>query len=191
MEYALINTIIASIVTAFAFGMAAKKMKLPAIFGYLLAGVAIGPHTPGFVADVSLAKQLAEIGIILLMFGVGLHFSLKDLVESRKIALPGAIVQMASATVIGAVLAVVLGYSVSSALIFGFSLSVASTIVLLRSLEQRNLLESNGGKIAISWLIIEDIAMVFALVMLPVIAEITNDADASSSLSGGICSRNA
>lgn len=182
MEYALINTIIASIVTAFVFGMAAKKMKLPAIFGYLLAGVAIGPHTPGFVADVSLAKQLAEIGIILLMFGVGLHFSLKDLVESRKIALPGAIVQMASATVIGAVLAVVLGYSVSSALIFGFSLSVASTIVLLRSLEQRNLLESNGGKIAISWLIIEDIAMVFALVMLPVIAEITHNANASSSL---------
>lgn len=182
MEYALINTIIASIVTAFVFGMAAKKMKLPAIFGYLLAGVAIGPHTPGFVADVSLAKQLAEIGIILLMFGVGLHFSLKDLVESRKIALPGAIVQMTSATIIGAVLAVVLGYSVSSALIFGFSLSVASTIVLLRSLEQRNLLESNGGKIAISWLIIEDIAMVFALVMLPVIAEITHNANASSSL---------
>lgn len=182
MEYALINTIIASIVTAFVFGMVAKKMKLPAIFGYLLAGVAIGPHTPGFVADVSLAKQLAEIGIILLMFGVGLHFSLKDLVESRKIALPGAIVQMASATIIGAVLAIILGYSISSALIFGFSLSVASTIVLLRSLEQRNLLESNGGKIAISWLIIEDIAMVFALVMLPVIAEITHDADASSSL---------
>lgn len=172
MEYALINTIIASIVTAFVFGMVAKKLNLPAIFGYLLAGVAIGPHTPGFVADVSLAKQLAEIGIILLMFGVGLHFSLRDLFESRKIALPGALVQMASATLIGAMLASYLGYSLSTALIFGFSLSVASTIVLIRSLEQRNLLEAQGGKIAISWLIVEDIVMVLALVMLPVIAEI-------------------
>jgi CPA2 family monovalent cation:H+ antiporter-2 len=174
MEYALINTIIASIVTAFVFGMLAKKLNLPAIFGYLLAGVAIGPHTPGFVADVSLAKQLAEIGIILLMFGVGLHFSLRDLFESRKIALPGALVQMTSATLIGAALASYLGYSLSTALIFGFSLSVASTIVLIRSLEQRNLLEARGGKIAISWLIVEDIAMVLALVMLPVIAEIIN-----------------
>jgi CPA2 family monovalent cation:H+ antiporter-2 len=172
MEYALINTIIASVVTAFVFGMVAKKLNLPAIFGYLLAGVAIGPHTPGFVADVSLAKQLAEIGIILLMFGVGLHFSLRDLYESRKIALPGALVQMASATFIGAVLASTLGYSLSTALIFGFSLSVASTIVLIRSLEQRNLLDAQGGKLAISWLIVEDIAMVLALVMLPVIAEI-------------------
>lgn len=172
MEYALINTIIASVVTAFVFGMVAKKLNLPAIFGYLLAGVAIGPHTPGFVADVSLAKQLAEIGIILLMFGVGLHFSLRDLFDSRKIALPGALVQMVSATVIGAALASFLGYSLSTALIFGFSLSVASTIVLIRSLEQRNLLDAQGGKLAISWLIVEDIAMVFALVMLPVIAEI-------------------
>jgi CPA2 family monovalent cation:H+ antiporter-2 len=172
MEYALINTIIASVLTAFVFGMVAKKLNLPAIFGYLLAGVAIGPHTPGFVADVSLAKQLAEIGIILLMFGVGLHFSMRDLYESRKIALPGALVQMASATIIGAVLASTLGYSLSTALIFGFSLSVASTIVLIRSLEQRNLLDAQGGKLAISWLIVEDIAMVLALVMLPVIAEI-------------------
>jgi CPA2 family monovalent cation:H+ antiporter-2 len=174
MEYALINTIIASIVTAFVFGMVAKKLNLPAIFGYLLAGVAIGPHTPGFVADVSLAKQLAEIGIILLMFGVGLHFSLRDLLESRKIALPGALVQMATATIIGALLATQLGYPLHTALIFGFSLSVASTIVLIRSLEQRNLLNARGGKITISWLIIEDIAMVFALVMLPVIAEMIN-----------------
>ena len=180
MEYALINTIIASIVTAFIFGMAAKKMKLPAIFGYLVAGVAIGPHTPGFVADVTLAKQLAEIGIILLMFGVGLHFSIKDLIESRKVALPGAIVQMASATLIGGLLAILLGYPIASALIFGFSLSVASTIVLLRSLEQRNLLNTKGGKIAISWLIIEDIAMVFALVMLPVVSQITNTSEATS-----------
>ena len=174
MEYALINTIIASIVTAFIFGMVAKKLNLPAIFGYLLAGVAIGPHTPGFVADVSLAKQLAEIGIILLMFGVGLHFSLRDLLDSRKIALPGAMVQMVSATIIGALLATMLGYALAPALIFGFSLSVASTIVLLRSLDQRHLLDSQGGKIAISWLIVEDIAMVLALVMMPVIGDIMN-----------------
>jgi CPA2 family monovalent cation:H+ antiporter-2 len=174
MEYALINTIIASVVTAFVFGMVAKKLNLPPIFGYLLAGVAIGPHTPGFVADVSLAKQLAEIGIILLMFGVGLHFSLRDLFESRKIALPGAMVQMVSATAIGAALASFLGYSFSTALIFGFSLSVASTIVLIRALEQRNLIDAKSGKLAISWLIVEDIAMVLALVMLPVIAEILN-----------------
>lgn len=180
MEHNLISTIIASIVTAFIFGIIAKKLKLPSIFGYLLAGVIIGPHTPGFVADVSLAKQLAEIGIILLMFGVGLHFSLKDLLDSRKIALPGAIVQMLSATAIGALLALSLGFSITPALIFGFSLSVASTIVLLRSLEQRGLLESNGGKIAISWLIIEDIAMVVALVMIPVIAEMVNGEQAAS-----------
>jgi CPA2 family monovalent cation:H+ antiporter-2 len=180
MEYALINTIIASIVTAFVFGMVAKKLNLPAIFGYLLAGVAIGPHTPGFVADVSLAKQLAEIGIILLMFGVGLHFSLRDLLNSRKIALPGAVFQMMSATAIGALLGLALGYSLISSVIFGFSLSVASTIVLLRSLEQRNLLDSRSGKIAISWLIIEDIAMVLALVMLPVIAEIMSGNEEAS-----------
>lgn len=171
MEDNLINTIIASIVTAFVFGMAAKKLKLPAIFGYLLAGVAIGPYTPGFVANVSLAKQLAEIGIILLMFGVGLHFSIRDLLDVRKVALPGAIVQMLSATIIGAATATFLGYTVIQSIIFGFSLSVASTIVLLRSLEQRKLLDSDGGKVAVGWLIIEDIAMVLALVLLPVIAD--------------------
>lgn len=180
MEHALINTIIASIVTAFIFGMVAKKFKLPPIFGYLLAGIAIGPHTPGFVANVSLAKQLAEIGIILLMFGVGLHFSIRDLLESRKIALPGAVAQMISATLIGAFLAVQLGYPLLSSMIFGFSLSVASTIVLLRSLEQRHLLDSNGGKLAISWLIIEDIAMVLALVMMPVVAGIMNGTEVAS-----------
>ncbi len=110
METSLLSTIIASIVTAFVFGMVAKKLRLPAIFGYLLAGIAIGPYTPGFVADVALAKQLAEIGIILLMFGVGLHFSIRDLIESRKIALPGALVQMAVATVVGAGVAISLAF---------------------------------------------------------------------------------
>ncbi len=171
MEHALINTLIISIVTAFIFGMIAKKLKLPVIFGYLLAGISIGPFTPGFVADVMLARQLAEIGIILLMFGVGLHFSWRDLMEVHKIAVPGALVQMFSATFIGMLAAMSLGYNATQGLIFGFSLSVASTIVLLRSLEQRKMLDSTGGKIAIGWLIIEDIAMVLALVMLPVLAE--------------------
>jgi CPA2 family monovalent cation:H+ antiporter-2 len=180
MDYTLVNTIMASIVTAFVFGMVANRLELPAILGYLLAGVAIGPHTPGFVADVSLATQLAEIGIILLMFGVGLHFSFRDLLESRKIALPGAIVQMASATIVGALLACILGYELTAAIIFGFSLSVASTIVLLRSLEQRNLLDTKEGKLAISWLIVEDILIVLALVMIPVIAEMPSGIGAGS-----------
>jgi CPA2 family monovalent cation:H+ antiporter-2 len=180
MEHALISTLIASIVTAFVFGMLAKRLNLPAIFGYLLAGVAIGPYTPGFVADVPMAKQLAEIGIILLMFGVGLHFSFHDLLESRKIALTGAIGQMLSATCIGALLALWLGHPPITAFIFGFSLSVASTVVLLRSLEQRHLLKSTGGKIAVSWLIVEDIAMVLALVMIPVIADIASGAQEAS-----------
>lgn len=171
MQTDLLTTIIASIVVAFVFGIAAKQLRLPAIFGYLLAGVAIGPYTPGFVADVALAKQLAEIGIILLMFGVGLHFSIKDLMESRKVALPGALVQMAVATIVGTSLGLALGQGMASSVVFGFSLSVASTIVLLRALEQRDLIKSAGGKLAISWLIVEDIAMVFALVMLPVIAQ--------------------
>lgn len=185
MDYTLIKTIVASIVTAFIFGMIARKLKLPAIFGYLLAGVVIGPNTPGFVADVSLAKQLAEIGIILLMFGVGLHFSFKELLESRKIALPGAITQILSATIIGGILGMLLGYEPLPSIIFGFSLSVASTIVLLRALEHRNLLDTQAGKIAVSWLIVEDIIMVLALVMIPVIAEIiSGDTVASLSLIG-------
>ncbi len=172
MEHALINTIIASVVTAFIFGMIARKFNMPAIFGYLLAGIAIGPNTPGFVANVYLAQQLAEISIILLMFGVGLHFSVRDLINVRKIAMPGAIVQMLSATVVGTYTAIMLGYDFLQGIIFGFSLSVASTIVLLRALEERGTLSSEGGKIAIGWLIVEDIIMVIALVILPVALEI-------------------
>ena len=177
MEHALINTIIASIVTAFIFGMVARKLKLPVIFGYLLAGVAIGPNTPGFVADLSLAKQLAEMGIILLMFGVGLHFSFRDLLQVKRIALPGALFQMISSIFISVIVVQLWGYSISQGLIFGLSLSVASTIVLLRSLEARHVLDSEGGKIAIGWLIVEDIAMVLALVMVPVIAEMLKSPD--------------
>lgn len=171
MEYTLIHTIINSIVTAFIFGMLAKKLNLPTIFGYLIAGIAIGPHTPGFVADVLLAKQLAEIGIILLMFGIGLHFTLKDLIDSRKVAFPSAILQMFCSTMIGASMGIFLEYSLLTSLVFGLSLSVASTIVLLRSLEQRHLIEHESGKLAISWLVIQDIVMVFILVLLPVISE--------------------
>jgi CPA2 family monovalent cation:H+ antiporter-2 len=178
MGHALIDTIIASIVTAFVFGLLARKLKLPAMLGYLLAGVAIGPFTPGFVADTNVAKELAEVGIILLMFGVGLHFSMRDLLNVKKIALPGALAQILVATIVGALAADYLGYTLTQGLIFGFSLSVASTVVLLRSLEQRGLLESAGGKIAIGWLIIEDIAMVLALVMLPVIADMSEDDEA-------------
>lgn len=175
MEHVLINTIIASVVTAFIFGMAAQRLKFPAILGYLLAGIMIGPHTPGFVADVQLARQLAEIGIILLMFGVGLHFSFRDLLHVRRVALPGAIIQMCSATFIGAFVMTLMGYDFIQGVIFGFSLSVASTIVLLRLLEQHRLLDSEGGKIAVGWLIVEDIAMVIALVMLPIISEIIHN----------------
>lgn len=171
MDYALINTIAACTVTAFVFGLIAKTLRLPAIFGYLLAGVILGPYTPGFVADVSLAKQLAEIGIILLMFGVGLHFSLRDLMAVRSVAIPGAILQMLLATIAGAIAAVMLGFNLVQGVIFGFSLSVASTIVLLRSLEQRNLIDTQGGKIAVGWLVIEDLAMVLALVLLPILAD--------------------
>jgi CPA2 family monovalent cation:H+ antiporter-2 len=171
MEHELINTIVISIVMALILGLIAQKLRLPTIFGYLVAGVMIGPFTPGYVADASLAKQLAEIGIILLMFGVGLHFSFKDLLDVKKIAFPGAIFQMAVATAIGFTLTVLLGYDWISGLIFGLSLSVASTIVLIRSLEQRSDIETQTGKIAVGWLIVEDIAMVIALVLLPVLAD--------------------
>lgn len=174
MEHTLINTVVASVVGAFVFGLIAKKLKLPAILGYLFAGILIGPHTPGFVADVTVAQQLAEIGVIMLMFGVGMHFSLNDLLMVRKVALPGALFQMFSATVIGALLVKVMGLGWMSGLLFGFALSVASTVVLLRALEHRNLTDSDTGKIAIGWLIVEDIAMVLALVLLPVLAQLVH-----------------
>lgn len=169
--YPLITTIAASIVLAFLFGYAAKLLKLPAILGYLVAGIFIGPYTPGFVADQEIAKQLAEIGVILLMFGVGLHFSLKDLLNVRRIALPGALFQMAIATCIGFFYLSSKGFASLESILFGFSLSVASTVVLLRALEQRGEIESESGRIAVGWLIVEDIAMVLALVLLPALAE--------------------
>lgn len=166
----LITTIAAGLGLALLLGFIAARLKLPALVGYLLAGIAIGPATPGFVADVELSSQLAEIGVMLLMFGVGLHFSVEDLLAVRRIALPGAIVQIAVATMLGASLAVLWGWSLAAGVVFGLALSVASTVVLLRALESRGLLDSVNGRIAVGWLIVEDLAMVLVLVLLPPLA---------------------
>src|SRR5688500_16838564 len=154
-DVSLITTLAAGFGLALLFGFAVTKIKLPPLVGYLLAGIVIGPATPGFVADVGLSQQLAEIGVILLMFGVGLHFSLDDLLSVKKIAVPGAIVQIVVATLIGLGLARIWGWSVGAGLVFGLSLSVASTVVLLRALEDRGLLDSVTGRIAIGWLVVE------------------------------------
>lgn len=166
----LIATIVAGIVLAFAFGMVAQRLRLSPLFGYLVAGICVGPFTPGFVADAALAHELSEIGVILLMFGVGLHFSLGDLLSVRKIAIPGALVQITIATGLGMLLAWVLGWTMGAGLIFGICLSVASTVVLLRALEERRLLETMRGRIAIGWLIVEDLVTVLVLVMLPAVS---------------------
>ena len=169
-ETALIGTVAAGLGLAFVFGYLAARLRLPPLVGYLLAGVAVGPFSPGYVADANLAGQLAEIGVILLMFGVGLHFSFPDLLAVKKIALPGAAAQIAVATALGALMARIWGWSWGAALVFGLSLSVASTVVLLRALEEKGLLDSADGRIAVGWLIVEDLAMVVALVLLPAIA---------------------
>lgn len=166
----LIATIVAGLGLAFIFGALANRFKVPPLVGYLVAGVLVGPNTPGFVADQELALELAEIGVILLMFGVGLHFSLKDLLSVRAIAVPGAIVQIAFATALGAGLAWMLGWSLGAGLVFGLALSVASTVVLLRALQERRMIETERGRIAVGWLIVEDLAMVLALVLLPALA---------------------
>ncbi|MDM0069115.1 YbaL family putative K(+) efflux transporter [Variovorax sp. J31P207] len=166
----LINTIAAGLGLALVLGFLATRLRLPALVGYLLAGVIIGPFTPGFVADAGIAAQLAEIGVMLLMFGVGLHFSLDDLLAVRKVALPGALVQMAVATLFGAGLASWWGWSPGGALVFGLALSVASTVVLLRALESLGILETFTGRIAVGWLVVEDLAMVLVLVLLPPLA---------------------
>jgi len=166
----LIGTIVAGLVIAFAMGAAAHRLRVPPIAGYLLAGVIVGPFTPGFVADVALAQELAELGVILLMFGVGLHFSLRDLLSVRWIAIPGALVQMAAATLMGMGLAWWLGWGPLAGFVFGLALSVASTVVLLRAMQAHGLIDTERGRIAVGWLIVEDLAMVLALVMLPLIA---------------------
>jgi CPA2 family monovalent cation:H+ antiporter-2 len=166
----LIATIVMGLGLAFVFGAIANRLKIPPLVGYLVAGVLVGPHTPGFVADQPLATELAELGVILLMFGVGLHFSLKDLLSVKGIALPGAAVQIAVATVMGLGLAYLLGWDTGAGIVFGLALSVASTVVLLRAMQERRLIDTERGRIAVGWLIVEDLAMVIALVLLPALA---------------------
>ncbi len=169
-ETALIATIAGGLGLAFVFGLIAVRLRMPPLVGYLLAGVAVGPFTPGFVADAGLASQLAEIGVILLMFGVGLHFSPEDLWAVRKIAVPGALVQIAAAALLGMLVAHLWGWPWGSGLVFGLCLSVASTVVLLRALEDRGALETGEGRIAVGWLIVEDLVTVLVLVLLPALA---------------------
>ncbi|MBU9848080.1 YbaL family putative K(+) efflux transporter [Rahnella ecdela] len=163
----LITTIVGGLVLAFLLGMLANRLRISPLVGYLAAGVLAGPFTPGFVADTSLAPELAEIGVILLMFGVGLHFSLKDLLAVKSIAIPGAVAQIAVATLLGMGLSSLMGWDLATGLVFGLCLSTASTVVLLRALEERQLIESQRGQIAIGWLIVEDLVMVLTLVLLP------------------------
>src|SRR5690606_27571574 len=181
----LISTLVVGLSAAFIGGMVASKLRLSPIVGYLLAGIVIGPYTPGFVGDADVATQLAEIGIVLLMFGVGLHFSLKDLMAVKKIAVPGAVVQIATATVLGATVSHYWGWSLTSGLLFGLALSVASTVVLLRALEERNALHSINGHIAVGWLIVEDLAIVLALVLIPALATGVGG-EASGASEGGL-----
>lgn len=172
-SYPLITTIVSSVVLAFLMGFLANRLKLPTIVGYLMAGILLGPHTPGFVANIAIAKQLAEIGIILLMFGVGLHFSTKDLISVNKIALPGSIVQIVTATFFGASFILFNNHSLIEALVFGLSISVASTIVLLRLLEQYHLIDSKVGKITVGWLVVEDIAMILSIILLTIFIDVS------------------
>ena len=181
----LIATIVIGLSLAFAFGTLAQRIRVSPIVGYMLAGVAVGPFTPGFVADQSLAMELAEIGIILLMFGVGLHFSLSDLLSVRVIAIPGALVQILSATFLGVALAYGFGWHLGEGIVFGLALSVASTVVLLRALQERHLVTSEQGRIAVGWLIVEDLVMVLALVALPAVAPLLQPEGSNGAISSG------
>ncbi|HEX2890684.1 YbaL family putative K(+) efflux transporter [Vineibacter terrae] len=180
----LIETIVAGIGLAFLLGALANRLRLSPLVGYLIAGVLVGPHTPGFVADQTLAPELAEIGVILLMFGVGLHFSIKDLMSVKAIAIPGALVQIAFATALGMALAWAMGWPAGAGLVFGLALSVASTVVLLRAMEERRMIETGRGRIAVGWLIVEDLAMVLALVLLPAVAGLLDDRGAGATSAG-------
>lgn len=179
----LIATIVGGIVLAFLFGTLAHRLRMPPLIGYLIAGIVMGPFTPGFVGDLELAKELSEIGVILLMFGVGLHFSLKDLISVKNIALPGAIVQLAIATFLGIGLGWLLGWPWGEGLLYGLALSTASTVVLLTAMQERRLVETDRGRIAIGWLIVEDIAMVLVLVLIPALSSVLKGEN--ESLSGG------
>lgn len=184
-ETSLIATIVASISLAFVLGALANRLRISPLVGYLLAGVAVGPFTPGFVADQKIAAELAEIGVVLLMFGVGLHFSVKDLLSVGRTAVPGAIAEIIVVTVLGAGLAHLLGWSLAPGLVFGLSLSVASTVVLTRNLQNRRLLATERGRIAVGWLVVEDLVMVLAIVLLPAIAGVFEGGTAAHSAETG------
>ncbi len=185
MAHPLISTIVIALALAWVLGSVAHRLRLPPLVGYLVAGVLIGPATPGFVADQTLASELAEIGVILLMFGVGLHFSLEQLLSVRAIAVPGAIAQIACATLLGMALGHWLGWSIGAGLVFGLALSVASTVVLLRALQERRLVETGRGRIAVGWLIVEDMVMVLTLVLLPAFAGVLGgDGGSATNLAG-------
>ncbi|MBL8983018.1 MAG: cation:proton antiporter [Gemmatimonadetes bacterium] len=178
-ETTLVATIAVGLAFAFLGGFLAVQLRLPPLLGYLLAGIAIGPFTPGFVADPTLAAQLAEIGVILLMFGVGMHFSVRDLLAVRRIAVPGALAQIVVATAMGAAVAGWWGWSLTAGMVFGLSLSVASTVVLLRALSASGRLTTEEGRIAVGWLIVEDLVMVLALVLLPALGGADNPGNVS------------
>ena len=171
-DVSLIATIAAGLGLALVLGFAVSRLRLPPLVGYLLAGIVVGPATPGFVADMELAGQLAELGVMLMMFGVGLHFSLRDLLEVRRIAVPGAMLQIAVATALGIGVARLWGWPFGEAVVLGLSLSVASTVVLLRALEDRGLMNSVNGRIAVGWLVVEDLVVVLVLVLLPALAPV-------------------
>jgi CPA2 family monovalent cation:H+ antiporter-2 len=171
-ETPLLSTIVVALAIAWVFGALAHRIKVSPLVGYLLAGIVIGPFTPGYVADQGIATELAELGVILLMFGVGLHFSLDDLLSVRAIAIPGAAVQIVCAASLGLGLALFLGWTVGAGVVFGLALSVASTVVLLRAMQERRLIETERGRIAVGWLIVEDLAMVLTLVLLPALAPV-------------------
>jgi len=170
----LIGTVVAALVLAFLFGTAANRLRISPLVGYLLAGILVGPYTPGFVADQPIAAELAELGVILLMFGVGLHFSLKDLLSVKAIAIPGAILQIALSTLVGMGVAKLMGWTAGTGFVFGLALSIASTVVLTRSLQERRLVQTERGKIAIGWLVVQDLMMVIALVLIPALANVMN-----------------
>lgn len=170
----LIATIVIGLCLAFLFGAIANRLRISPLVGYLLAGVVCGPYTPGFVADQELTLQLAEIGVILLMFGVGLHFSFKELLSVKAIAVPGALVQILAATILGTGLGLIIGWDLAGSVVFGLALSTASTVVLLRAMQERRLMETDRGRIAVGWLIVEDLVMVLALVLMPAIAGLIN-----------------
>jgi K+:H+ antiporter len=184
-DVTLITTIAAGLGLALIMGFLATRIGVPPLVGYLLAGILIGPATPGFVADLELTSQLAEIGVMLMMFGVGLHLALGDLLAVRRIAVPGAVVQIAAATAMGAATVMLWGWSLGSALVFGLALSVASTVVLLRALEARGMLNSVNGRIAVGWLVVEDLFVVLVLVLLPGLAEVLGGKTAATAAAPG------